>query len=49
MSDYYYGCECERDKLFELSKYNYNNLLKDPEVVDIIKEYYKCEYLILNV
>ena len=23
MSDYYYGCECERDKLFELSKYNY--------------------------
>lgn len=46
MSDYYYGCECEHDRLFELSKYNYNKLSNDLEVIDIIKSHYNCEYVV---
>ena len=34
MSDYYYGCECEHERLFEVSKYNYNKLSKDGIVDD---------------
>lgn len=46
MSDYYYGCECEHKRLLELSKYNYYKISKDVEVLDIIKNYYNCEYVI---
>lgn len=46
MSDYYYGCECDHEKLLELSKYNYRNLSNDEEVVAIIKNYYNCEYVV---
>jgi hypothetical protein len=48
MSDYYYGCECEHDRLFEVSKFNYNKLSKDDEIINIIKSHYNCEYVVFS-